>query len=106
MPRKGRPREERQRWAEAWRVSGTGITAFARSQGLPPASLGRWIEEAEGRPRPRHPRALAPGFHEVELVEPRQATPFVVLLDGCRHSVEVPVDFDVPALRRLVDALC
>ena len=112
-------REGREVWAkrvERWRDSGLTLKEFATEIGVNANTLAGWRwrlgNEGGGAEASRMPRFLeivAPAEDRERSAAPSTmpqlaAEPFELILSG-GHRVRVPVQFDGPALRRLVDAL-
>ncbi len=101
---------------ERWRDSGLTLKEFAAEVGVNANTLAGWrwrlgaVGEARGTSRlPRFLEIVAPPEAGERSTTPASAMqpaaePFELVLSGGQR-VRVPVQFDGPALRRLVDAL-
>lgn len=96
---------------ESWRASGLSQKSYARQAGIGRGSLGYWKRKLE-RVRPlalSHPIAvpvpieLFPGNGIAEAKGTPQGGAF--RLNVGTYGIEIPPDFTVPALIRLLDCL-
>lgn len=90
---------------EAWKRSGLGIEAFARSRGLVPQRLYWWKKKLGVGRVPDKSRALTLlPVRVAERAESRRGEPVTVLLRS-GHMLKVGRDFDESAFARVVALL-
>jgi transposase-like protein len=110
MGQRRRSRAQWRRLVEGWSGSGLTQQRYCDRHGISPGSLQRWRrifreqrdDDKVGSVAPSAPVQLVP----VKLTDTAQACEaplMLVLNDGLR--IEIPRDFDVPSLQRLLGVL-
>jgi hypothetical protein len=96
-------RDDGERWAAAWRLSGKSRSAFAREHGIALHRLHYWAHGAVTLPAAPIPDRS--GFVEVRPAAAGGAGSGVSVRCGDGVRVEVMVGFDAEVLRAVVSAL-